>query len=162
MSPWSSSAGYGAGAFGQGGWSAAAVAKLGEYVAAMPHQPARKEEMARRRKLLQVDPTASANDDAAFAAATAAAAAADGNTTTTTADWSYFGECKGSNLEYLNPTFVMDPDGNPAVDIEGTPMVKFTLPRNFIAKARGSLRTSTLLRTSTRPTLILHFLRTHV
>ncbi len=79
MSPWSSSAGYGAGAFGQGGWSAAAVAKLGEYVAAMPHQPARKEEMARRRKLLQVDPTASANDDAALpppAAAAAPAAAA--------------------------------------------------------------------------------------
>ena len=42
-------------------------------------------------------------------------------------DTTYFGECKGENFDLLNPTFIMDANGEPAVDIQGTPMVKYTL-----------------------------------
>ena len=110
-----------------------AVQKLGEYVAALPREETYVEEMGRRRRLLQ---------DAAAADAPAANVTEGDNTTTvaTGFDTTYFGECKGENFDLLNPTFIMDANGEPAVDIQGTPMVKYTLPRGYMAKIKFDWR----------------------
>ena len=107
------------------GLSLRGMKELGDLVAAMPVEPTYVEEMSRRRVLLQD-------------AADADADATEGNATTGDAifDTKYFGECKGLNFGLLNPKFIENPDGSVATDIQGTPMVKFTLPRGHNARVK--------------------------
>ena len=136
------------------GISRSAVDKLGEYVSALPRMETYGDEMRRRRRLLQ-DPAADPADPEAGAGAEAdpnaavdadyASDYADGdandNVTVVEAfDTNYFGECKGTNFDLLKPEFIMDEDGEPALDIENTPMVKFTLPRGYMAKVKLDFR----------------------
>ena len=107
------------------GLSLRGMQELGDLIAAMPAEPTYVEEMSRRRVLLQ---------DAADAGANAT----EGNATAGDAvfDTTYFGECKGLNFDVLNPKFIENPDGSIATDIQGTPMVKFTLPRGHNARVK--------------------------
>ena len=118
--------------------SPAALEKLGEHVSRIREESSPFTWEWNRRRLLQdtgeVTPDNSTNlntDDGTNAT--------DGEGTGTF-DTSYFGECMGLNFDLLKPEFVMDDEGMPATDIEGTPMVKFTVPRNHIAKVKLDFR----------------------
>ena len=101
------------------------VAMLGELLNNLPHDPEYVEEMNRRRLLLQDDADANATS---------------ANATASEFDTSYFGACAGLNFGLLNPKFIANEDGTPATDIQGTPMVKFTLPRGHTAKVKLDFR----------------------
>ena len=107
------------------GLSLRGMQELGELIAAMPVEPTYVEEMSRRRVLLQDAGDAGAN-------------ATEGNATAGDAvfDTAYFGECKGLNFDLLKPKFIENLDGSPAIDIQGTPMVKFKLPRGHNARVK--------------------------
>jgi hypothetical protein len=115
-----------------------AMQRLGDTISAMDTLPGRNEEMQRRRRLLQIGGANIAAD--LDIAATGGNQQVSNSTGPAQFDATYFGECKGDNFAELNPTFIMGADGMPATDIEGTPMVKYTLPRNYIAKIKLDFR----------------------
>jgi hypothetical protein len=114
------------------------LAMLGDLMREMPNDFDFQAETQRRRVLLQTSDGDISQDSSAGDNATDTGV--NNSTASSEFDTSYFGHCRGLNFGLLNPKFIANADGTPATDIQGTPMVKFTLPRGHTAKIKLDFR----------------------